>query len=75
MADLVWVSKGVACAEQVWVFNQDVSKGTVISLPEPMHYIVGKNHIRLSYDGVILSRTSFNEVGKCLSLAFSSSLK
>lgn len=63
MADLVWVSKGVACAEQVWVFNQDVAKGTVISLPEPMYYIVGKNHIRLSYDGVILSRTWFNEVG------------
>lgn len=63
MADLVWVSKGVACAEQVWVFNQDVAKGTVISLPEPMYYIVGKNHIRLSYDGVILSRTWFNEIG------------
>ena len=63
MADLVWVSKGVACAEQVWVFHQDVAKGTVISLPEPMYYIVGKNHIRLSYDGVILSRTWFNEVG------------
>lgn len=63
MADLVWVSKGVACAEQVWVFNQDVDKGTVISLPEPMYYIVGKNHIRLSYDGVILSRTWFDEVG------------
>lgn len=63
MADLVWVSKGVACAEQVWVFNKDVAKGTVISLPEPMYYIVGKNHIRLSYDGVILSRTWFNEVG------------
>lgn len=63
MADLVWVSKGVACAEQVWVFNQDVAKGTVISLPEPMYYIVGKNHIRLSYDGVILSRTWFDEVG------------
>lgn len=63
MADLVWVSKGVACAEQVWVLNQDVAKGTVISLPEPMYYIVGKNHIRLSYDGVILSRTWFNEVG------------
>lgn len=63
MADLVWVSKGVACAEQVWVFNQDVAKGTIISLPEPMYYIVGKNHIRLSYDGVILSRTWFNEVG------------
>lgn len=63
MANLVWVSKGVACAEQVWVFYQDVAKGTVISLPEPMYYIVGKNHIRLSYDGVILSRTWFNEVG------------
>lgn len=63
MADIVWVSKGVSCAEQEWVFTQDVPKGTVISLPDPMYYIVGKHHIRLSYDGVILSRTWFNEVG------------
>ena len=63
MADIVWVSKGVSCAEQEWVFIQDVPKGTVISLPDPMYYIVGKHHIRLSYDGVILSRTWFKEIG------------
>ena len=63
MADIVWVSKGVSCAEQEWVFTQDVPKGTVISLPDPMYYIVGKHHIRLSYDGVILSRTWFKEIG------------
>lgn len=64
MADIVWVSKGVACAEQEWVFTQDVPKGTIISLPDPMYYIVGKNHLRLSYDGVILSRTWFKEIGE-----------
>lgn len=64
MADIVWVSKGVACAEQEWVFTQDVAKGTVMALPEPMYYIVGKNHIRLSYDGIMLSRTWFKEVGE-----------
>ena len=63
LVDIGGISEGVAIGEATWRFNKAVAAGTVIVLPEELFYVVGRHHLRLSYDGVAMSRSWYTEVG------------
>lgn len=58
------VQSGLACARSVWVLEEDLPKGTVIRIPHSPTYIVGRKHLFVSYDGIVMSPTFYNEVGE-----------
>ena len=63
IVDLGGLAAGVACAEGTWTLTAAVAVGDVVPLPEGIQYVVGRHHILLSYDGVVMSPTWFDEVG------------
>lgn len=63
LVDIGGISEGVAIGEATWRFNEAVPAGTEILLPEELFYVVGRHHLRLSYDGVTMSRSWYSEVG------------
>lgn len=55
---------GIRCYEANIIITNDLDEGSTINLPAPMYYLVGRDHIRVSWNGLILDRgTSFSEVG------------
>lgn len=64
LVDIGGISEGVAIGEATWRFNEAVEAGTEITLPEELFYVVGRHHLRLSYDGVVMSRSWYSEVGE-----------
>lgn len=62
MGDMAGLSKGVACGEQTWTLEQDVAVGERIELPNELGYIPGRHHLLMSYDGVTMSQTWYEEV-------------
>lgn len=62
MGDMAGLSKGVACGEQTWTLSTDVAVGDRIELPNELGYIPGRHHLHMSYDGVTMSQTWFEEV-------------
>ena len=62
MADMAGLSMGVACGEQTWTLAADVPVGGRIELPNELGYIPGRHHLLMSYDGVTMSQTWFEEV-------------
>lgn len=65
LSDGVISSYGVLCQEVTWTINQVVESGSIISLPTGFGYMVGRNHLRLAYNGVSLYKTeNFEEVGE-----------
>lgn len=62
MGDMAGLSKGVACGEQTWTLSADVAVGGRIELPNELGYIPGRHHLLMSYDGVTMSQTWFEEV-------------
>jgi hypothetical protein len=63
LVDIGGIREGVAIGEATWRFNDAVAAGTEIFLPEELFYVVGRHHLRLSYDGVVMSRSWYSEVG------------
>lgn len=64
IADFEESGAGVLCAEQVWTITQEVASGTTITLPNYMSYVVGRNHLRVTWNGLTLVKSqNFMEVG------------
>lgn len=57
------VQNGLACARSTWVLKENLPAGTVITMEGNPTYIVGRKHLFISYDGIVMSPTFYNEVG------------
>lgn len=56
--------QGLSCLEQVWTLKADKAAGDTISIPD-LTYMVGRHHLRLSWNGLVLSPgKQFEEVGE-----------
>lgn len=64
MVNLAGLPDGVACAGHTWKLEADLAKGTEITLPSPVIYVVGRKHLHFFYDGIYLSPSWFNEIGE-----------
>lgn len=55
---------GISCQEQTWVVGADTAAGTTITIPNGLKYMVGRHHLRLSWNGLVLyPGENFTEVG------------
>ena len=56
---------GVACQEEVWTVSEASEAGDVITLPNSLYYLVGRHHLRVSWEGQVLALgENFEEVGE-----------
>ena len=56
---------GVSCQEEVWTVSEASEAGDVITLPNSLYYLVGRHHLRLSWNGLLLyPGRQFEEVGE-----------
>lgn len=62
-ADVGALAEGLAAACQVWKLAEDVPAGATVTLPNELKYIPGHHHLWLSYGGMVISPTFFEEVG------------
>lgn len=62
-ANVGGLEMGLACAMQVWTLTEDVPAGSTIVLPNELRYVPKRHHLWLSYGGMVLSPTFFEEVG------------
>ena len=62
-ADIAALTHYVSGAEDVLTLESDLEAGSVVDLPPGLKYLVGRHHLRLGYDGVIMSPSFFEEVG------------
>lgn len=59
-----FAAAGVGGAEETWVLDSDLTSGASITLPSDLKYIVGRHHIRVSWNGIVLTLgEQFKEVG------------
>lgn len=64
LGDLVISGYGVLCQEVTWDVSSAVASGTTINLPAGFGYMVGRNHLRVEYNGITLYKPdNFEEVG------------
>ena len=62
--DETLVGYGVAGHQETWSLTADVAANAEITLPNGMTYIVGRDHLRISWNGLILAiDENFEEVG------------
>ena len=55
---------GIRCYEAKIEITEDIEQGSILTLPAPMNYFVGRDHLRISWNGLILDRdVSFSEIG------------
>ena len=58
-------AQGGGCIEVSWTADKSVSAGTPIKLPHGAQFIVGRHHVRLAWNGLVLyGGTYFSEVGE-----------
>lgn len=62
-ANVGGLEMGLACACQVWTLTEDIAAGTIIILPNELRYVPKRHHLWLSYGGMVISPTFFEEVG------------
>ena len=64
ITDETLVGYGVGGRQETWVLTADAAANSEITLPNSMTYIVGRNHLRISWNGMVLYPTqNFEEVG------------
>ena len=64
ITDETLVGYGVGGRQETWVLTQAVAANAEITLPNSMTYVVGRNHLRISWNGMVLYPTqNFDEVG------------
>lgn len=64
VTDETLVGYGVAGRQETWTLTAAVPAGTTITLPSSMTYVPGRNHFRLSWNGLVLYKDlNFSEVG------------
>ena len=67
--------EGLGGAETSWVLSVNVSAGSAITIADGHKYVVGRHHLRVSWNGVVLYlEKNFNEIGTVDSLSNSFSL-
>lgn len=55
---------GLGCQEQTWTLTNAVKSGTAVAIPNGMKYMVGRHHLRLSWNGIVLfPAENFTEIG------------
>lgn len=58
------VGYGVGGRQETWTLSNDVSANAEITLPGSMTYVVGRNHLRISWNGLTLyPGENFDEIG------------
>lgn len=68
------IAAGMGCGEVTWTLSESVASGAEIAIPGGIKYLVGRKHLRLSWNGCVLYRgQNFDEVGQ--DDAFSTSIK
>lgn len=56
--------QGLVNMEQVWTLASDLASGGTLTLPNGLTYLVGRHHLRLSWNGLLLyPGRQFEEVG------------
>lgn len=61
---IVTPEAGASCASQSWTVSSAVGAGSEVTLPNSMKYVVGRNHLRVSWNGLLLTPLyEFNEIG------------
>lgn len=64
ITDQTLVGYGVAGHQETWTLTDDIAAGTSITLPNGMTYIPGRDHFRLSWNGLGLYKgKNFSEAG------------
>ena len=64
ITDETLVGYGVAGQQETWTLSEPVTSGTQIALPNGMTYIVGRDHLRICWNGLQLYKGSnFSEIG------------
>ena len=57
--------QGFGNMEQVWTLEADLASGGALTLPNGLTYLVGRHHLRLSWNGLLLyPGRQFEEVGE-----------
>ena len=63
-ADMDFVFNVTGCAEKQWTLTANVSANTAITIPGELYYLVGRHHLRVSYNGLVCYiGENFTEVG------------
>lgn len=63
-ADTGLVIAATGCAEKQWTLSADVAANTAITIPGSLQYVVGRHHLRVSYNGLVCYiGENFTEVG------------
>lgn len=63
-ADSTLWQAGIACQECTWTVNEAVDADTEITIPNGLQYMVGRKHLRVSWNGLMLyPGENFDEVG------------
>lgn len=58
------VLRGTACGESAWVLDQDIAAGNAITIHDSLIYLVGRHHLRVSWNGLVLyPGVNFAEIG------------
>ena len=63
-ADIAALTRYVSGAGAALTLAEDLPAGSVIPLPAGLRYLVGRHHLRVSYEGLVLSPTFVEEVGE-----------
>nr|DAQ24455.1 MAG TPA: tail fiber protein [Caudoviricetes sp.] len=61
---LVGLKNYVSGMEDTLTVEEDLPEGSIINIPPGMKYLVGRHHLRIAYDGVVISPRFFEEVGE-----------
>lgn len=60
----ILVENATGCVEKVWTLTEDIASGTTITIPGTAVYIVGRHHLRVSYNGLVCAiDQNFAEIG------------
>lgn len=63
-ADSELIQAGLACGEEAWTLEAAVEAGGEITFPKKLSYVVGRHHLRVSWNGLVLfPGKQFDEVG------------
>lgn len=58
------LKQGLGNMEQVWTLEADLASGGALTLPNGLTYLVGRHHLRLAWNGLLLyPGRQFEEVG------------
>lgn len=65
IADFEESGSGVRCTETDWVVSSAVAEGATITVPNNFIYVAGRDHLRVSVNGLtLLKDENFSEVGE-----------